>query len=377
MTASNIIKKTEMNCRHIKSSRLAFTLVELLVVIAIIGVLVGLLLPAVQATREAARRMQCSNSVKQMALATLNYESAFRKFPMTGTVDVDFSVQARILAFIEQGNLNSRLDYSKRAFSGPFNAKVPNPLFAEAFATPIPTFLCPSDPAPSTTTMQVNGTPVTYGGLNYMFSNGSGTGTNYDWRWVTDGIVCQNAPRAYRDLTDGASNTVVLSETVRSVGDDITLPAGTLPRFPYPYTLNGSSGVNSALQSSRGLRATGSPWGAYVDATGNIFNPQTDLIWPSFSGWRGGNSPAIRGRGISWAFNGSINSSTNGYHTPNSRTPDLVIHHTGFFGPRSYHSGGANVGLADGSVHFLSDGIQAATQRALHSCNGGEIVGEF
>jgi prepilin-type processing-associated H-X9-DG protein len=54
-----------------------------------------------------------------------------------------------------------------------------------------------------------------------------------------------------------------------------------------------------------------------------------------------------------------------------------VIHHTGFFGPRSYHSGGANVGLADGSVHFLSDGIQAATQRALHSCNGGEIVGEF
>ncbi len=377
ITTSNTIEKTKMNSRYIQSSRYAFTLVELLVVIAIIGVLVGLLLPAVQAAREAARRMQCSNSVKQMSLATLNYESAFRKFPMTGTVDVDFSAQARILAFIEQAGLNSRLDYSKRAFSGPFNAKVPNPLFAEAFATPIATFLCPSDPAPSTTTMQVNGTSVTYGGLSYMFSNGSGTGTNYDWRWVTDGIVCQNTSRAFRDLIDGASNTLVISETVRSVGDDITLPPGTLPRFPYPYTLNGSSGVSSALQSSRGLRATGSPWGAYVDATGNIFNPQTDLIWPSFSGWRGGNSPAIRGRGISWAFNGSINSLTNGYHTPNSRTPDLVIHHTGFFGPRSYHSGGANVGLADGSVHFLSDGINAATQRALHSCNGGEIVGEF
>ncbi|XZE44183.1 DUF1559 domain-containing protein [Pirellulaceae bacterium SH467] len=368
--------------KHIQNNplptrRTAFTLVELLVVIAIIGILVGLLLPAVQAAREAARRMQCSNSVKQIALATMNYESAYRKFPMAGTVDVDFSVQARILAFIEQGNLNDLLDYSKPAFSGPFNAKVPNPLFAQAFATPVPIFLCPSDPAPSTTSMQVNGSTVTYGGLSYMFSNGSGTGTNYDWRWVTDGIVCQNRSRAFRDITDGASNTVILSETARSVGDDMTLPIGTLPRFPYHYTLNGSAGVSSALQSSRGLKATGSPWSTFVEPSGNISNPQTDAIWTSFGGWRGGNSTAIRGRGISWAFNGSINSLTNGYHIPNSRTPDLVIHHTGFFGPRSYHTGGANVGLADGSVHFLANGIDSTIHRALHSCNGGEVVGEF
>jgi prepilin-type N-terminal cleavage/methylation domain-containing protein/prepilin-type processing-associated H-X9-DG protein len=359
------------------AKRAAFTLVELLVVIAIIGILVGLLLPAVQAAREAARRMQCSNHVRQMALATMNYEAAHRRFPMTGTVDVDFSVQARLLPYIEQANLNNLLDYSKPAFSGPFNAKVPNPLFAQTFATPIPIFLCPSDPAPSTTTMQVNGSPVTYGGLSYMFSNGSGTDTNYDWRWITDGIICQNKARAFRDITDGTSSTIILSETVRSVGDDRTLPAGTLPKFPYQYTLNGSSGVSSALQASRGLKASGSPWGAYVDAGGYISNPKTDAIWSSFGGWRGGNSTAIRGRGISWAFNGSINSLTNGYHTPNNRTPDLVTHHTGFFGPRSYHTGGANVGLADGSVHYLSNSIDPTIHRALHSCNGGEIVGEF
>jgi hypothetical protein len=225
--------------------------------------------------------------------------------------------------------------------------------------------------------MQVNGSSVTYGGLSYMFSNGSGTGTNYDWRWVTDGIVCQNIARAFRDLTDGASNTVILSETVRSVGNDMTLPAGTLPRFPYQYTLNGSGGVNSALQSSRGLKPSGSPWTSYVDAGGFISNPRTDVLWSTFSSWRGGNSTAIRGRGISWAFNGSINSLTNGYHVPNHRVPDLVIHHTGFFGPRSYHTGGANSGLADGSVHFLSNDIDITNHRALHSCNGGEVVGDF
>lgn len=364
-------------CSNKINQRPAFTLVELLVVIAIIGLLVGLLLPAVQAAREAARRMQCTNSLKQMALATMNYESTYRKLPMAGRVDVDFSVQARLLPFIEQNNLNNLLDYSQPAFSGPFNTKVPNPRFAQAFAIPIPIFLCPSEIAPTTITMQVNGSAVTYGGLSYMFSTGSGTGTNYDWRWVTDGIVCQNTARAFRDITDGTSSTVIMSETVRSVGDDMSLPPGTLPKFPYQYTLNGSGGVNSALQAARGLKPSGSPWSSYVDAGGYISNPLTDAIWSSFGNWRGGNSTAIRGRGISWAFNGSINSLTNGYHVPNSRTPDLVTHHTGFFGPRSYHPGGANVALADGSVQYLSNNIDTLTNRALHSCSGGEVVGEF
>jgi prepilin-type processing-associated H-X9-DG protein len=108
-----------------------------------------------------------------------------------------------------------------------------------------------------------------------------------------------------------------------------------------------------------------------------ISNPQLEPGWRTFTGWRGGSSPALRGRGISWGFSGAINSLTNGYNPPNSVIPDLVVHFTGFFGPRSFHTGGANVGMADGSIQFISDGIDASLCRALHSCDGGEVIGEF
>jgi prepilin-type N-terminal cleavage/methylation domain-containing protein/prepilin-type processing-associated H-X9-DG protein len=358
-------------------ARRGFTLIELLVVIAIIGILVGLLLPAVQGVREAARRTQCSNNLRQISLAAQSFESAFKRFPSQGTVDVDFSVQARLLPYVEQTNLNDLLDFTQPAFSGPFNAKVPNPLFAQAFATPLPLFLCPSDPAPPVTVVTINSQAYSYGGLNYMVSYGSGTGTNYDLRSRTDGLVFQNSRVGFKDITDGASNTVFASEAIRSVGDDFTMAAGTLPKYPYQYTLNGSSGVSSAQNPTPGLKATGGIWTSFVDANGMISNPVLDPGWQTFTSWRGGSSPALRGRGVSWAFSGAINSLTNGYNPPNSRIPDLVTHMTGFFGPRSFHPGGATVGLADGSVQFLTNTIDPAVQRALHSCRGGEVIGTY
>jgi prepilin-type N-terminal cleavage/methylation domain-containing protein len=370
---STIIKPADAQ----KKRRFGFTLVELLVVIAIIGVLVGLLLPAVQAAREAARRMQCSNNVKQFMLALHNYESAFKRFPMAGMVDTDFSVQARLLPFMEQNNLNSLLDYSVPAFTGPFNAKVPNPRFIDVFSKPIATFLCPSDPAPSVTQVTVNGTLYNYGALNYLISFGSGAGTSYDLRWQTDGLVYQFSKRRFQDITDGTSSTVAISESVRSVGDDATYPPPTLPKFPYQMTLNGSSGVSSALNATRGLRPTGGPWSSFVDPSGMIANPNLETFWRSFTSWRGGTSPALRGRGISWAFSGSINSLTNGYLSPNNVIPDVVTHFTGFYGPRSFHTGGAHAGMVDGSIQYLSNSIDTTIVRALHSCNGGEIVTEL
>ena len=135
-------------------ARHAFTLVELLVVIAVIGVLVALLLPAVQAARDAAWRVQCTNNLRQWGLALHSYNDAFQAFPMTNAQNYrpnvqGFSPQARLLPFVEQANLQNALDFSQPAFTGPFNLLTPNPRFATAFATKLPVALCPSDPAPA------------------------------------------------------------------------------------------------------------------------------------------------------------------------------------------------------------------------------------
>ncbi len=356
-----------------------FTLIELLVVIAIIAILIALLLPAVQQAREAARRTQCRNNLKQFGLALHNYESSFTMFPMTNAQNYlpntqGFSPQARLLPYFDQAPLQQQLDFAQHAFTGPFNNLMPNPLFAAAFATPVGMMLCPSDPAP---TRNTGAGGAIYAGINYMVSYGSGTGVNYDLRRPTDGIVYENSNARMRDVVDGTSNTVFMSESVRSVGADITLAAGTAPQFPYQYTLNGSSGVSPAVQPVQGLAATGGAWSAFNNAAGVIANPTLGTVWPTMTSWRGAASLALRGRGTSWAHSGAISTLTNGYTTPNSRIPDVVVHFTGFFAPRSWHVGGAHLLMGDGAVRFVGDNVDATLHRALHSRAGGEVVGEF
>jgi prepilin-type N-terminal cleavage/methylation domain-containing protein/prepilin-type processing-associated H-X9-DG protein len=349
----------------------AFTLVELLVVIAIIGVLVALLLPAVQAARESARSSQCQSNMRQWGLALLNFENARNVFPATDPPN-GFSPQARLLPFMEEGNLQNLLDFTQPAFTGPYNAQVPNPAFVPVFATPITVMLCPTDPAPSTSVETTYG--YTYAGNNYMLSTGSGTGLNYDQRFKTDGIVYYNSRVRFRHVTDGSANTIFMSETIRSIGADLTLAAGATPGFPYQYTLNGSTGLTPG--NGPGITMTGAPWtGPTIN--GMIANPDLKPVWPQLTGWRGAGSTALRGRGTCWASEGSLNTLTNGYTTPNNVIPDLVMHHSGYFGPRSFHNGGANVLLGDGSVRFLLENIDATLHRNLHSINGGETIGAF
>jgi prepilin-type N-terminal cleavage/methylation domain-containing protein/prepilin-type processing-associated H-X9-DG protein len=354
-----------------------FTLVELLVVIAIVGTLVGLLLPAVQSARESARRMSCTNNLKQFGLALLNYESARGHFPPTDvrgsatagpTATGGWSLHARLLPYAEESTIAARLDFSKAAFTGNFATQTPNPAFAELFATPIPMLLCPSDPAP---TVQLSGT-VAYGGNNYMVSFGSATADGagkFFWNFSrpTDGIVYEHSKVKIARVTDGTAQSVIASEAVRSIGVDATFAAGSPPSFPYQYTLNGSTGWNSSTLVGP---AGATPTTAAVDT----------LIagWVGITSWRGAGSAAMRGRGLSWAATTQGNSLTNGFLTPNSRIPDYVVHWSGFFGPKSWHAGGANVLFGDGHVSFLTEKTDAALHRALHSINGGEqIAGEL
>ena len=368
-----------------------FTLIELLVVIAIIAILIALLLPAVQQAREAARRTQCKNNLKQFGLALHNYESSFAMLPMqdsqvtVGAVTYDgFSIQARLLPYVDQANLQNLLDFTQHAWSGTaYNTLLPNPNFAGAYATAIPMFLCPSDQAPS---QQADWKGDIYGGINYMVSDGSGTGVNTDIRMQTDGIAWNFSNCTLSNVTDGLSNTVFMSETVRSVGVDQTLALGQLPPFPYQMTLNLSGGFTSppATQMFQGFTASGTPGPFAPFFTGpnnTVNNPNLAVCWESYNGWRGVSGSAtdgtLRGRGTSWACSGAVSTLTNGYLPPNSVIPDCVTHFSGWYGPRSWHSGGAHVLLGDGATRYLSASIDQHLSQAMHSRSGGEVIGAF
>ncbi len=357
------------------TNRIAFTLVELLVVIAIIGTLVGLLLPAVQSAREAARRTSCTNNLRQFGLALMNFECARGCFPQTDartSSTAGWSLHARLLPYAEESAISSQLDFKATPFTGSYASQTPAAQFAALFAKPIPMLLCPSDPAPTVNTC--NG--ASYGGNNYMVSFGSATvsGANTYWEFSkpTDGIVYENSMVKIAKITDGTSKTVVASEAARSTadsgaGDTVTL--ASVPSFPYQYTLNGSTGWTNTNGSG------GSPNG--ITRGGIATTADIDAIlagWSSITIWRAVNSPSMRGRGLAWAATTQGNSLTNGFLPPNSIIPDYVVHWSGFFGPKSRHAAGANVLFGDGRVVLLSDKTDKDLHRALHSINGGEQV---
>jgi prepilin-type N-terminal cleavage/methylation domain-containing protein/prepilin-type processing-associated H-X9-DG protein len=355
-------------------NRDAFTLVELLVVIAIIGTLVGLLLPAVQSARESARRTSCTNNLRQFGIALLNFESGRRCFPQTETRNSGtsgWSLHARLLPYAEESAIGSQINFTVDPFTGSYNNQKPAAQFAAIFATPIPMLLCPSDSVPTVNTCNSG----TYAGNNYMVSYGSATvsGTNTYWEFSkpTDGIVYENSKVKISQVIDGTSKTVIASESVRSLpvdGTSDTVTLAAVPSLPYRYTLNGSGDWNNVSGTPNGV----TPKGWTITSTADI---DTKLAnWSSVTTWRGINSPSMRGRGLAWAATTQGNSLTNGFLPPNSTIPDYVAHWSGFFGPKSFHPGGANVLFGDGRVVLLSDKTDKDLHRALHSINGGEQV---
>ncbi len=205
-----------------------FTLVELLVVIAIIGIMVGLLLPAVQAAREAARRMSCSNNLKQIGLALQNYHGSYNVFP-AGSIESNFiGPFVSILPNLEGSANYQKWDFSK-SYSDLYNQQVGDQVIA--------TYLCPSMPLPRMVpdkTLGTNGRPIETGGpCSYLFSEGTGSYMPmsdglFGINWPSFGFT--NKPNAYRDILDGTSTTIAAGETTYDFKDykwsGSTLPPG-------------------------------------------------------------------------------------------------------------------------------------------------------
>lgn len=332
--------------------RNAFTLVELLVVIAIIGILIALLLPAVQAAREAARRTRCLNNLRQLGLALHGYHGVYGVFPgIYGSRD--FSVQARLLPHVEQESLQRLIDFSQVLLAGPQGAVYLNPAQAAAARSVLPVLRCPSDGAQDVYTEYLVSQPGdAYAGGNYVACSGSGTGTTYDTRQPTDGLFYAGSACSFRDIGDGSSNTVVMSETLLGSHQDSRGPQRLDPR-----------------------RQLGWPAGWRFNPTGpgypGVLNPDLAVVAAACTTWQGS-------RCAGWIIGRQMFSMFCTYLPPNPRIPDLAGQmHTGFYHARSNHPGGVHAGLADGSVRFVSETAHGAAWRALGTCRGGEVPGPF
>jgi len=311
-----------------------FTLIELLVVIAIVGVLMALVLPAVQAAREASRRSACSNNLKQLGLALHQFHDARGHFPpgRGGPTPLVFSPQAYLLPHVEQNGLYNQLDL----FSSPTNlfiAGVPysGAANAAAAAEAVGLLKCPSDPASG----RVTGS--TFGGTNYVGSTGSGAIDNGTIERA-DGVFFLTSHVRFRDLSDGSSHTAAFSE--RTLGTGVALESS----IPYDglYILE----LSNSVPVTPGNCETPAPGGWYSQRSGK------------------------------WILGNYGNTLYNHYYAPNSEHWDCMnlAQQKGFLAARSYHSGGVQLLLCDGSVHFMIDTIEAAVWRGLATRSGGEIV---
>jgi prepilin-type N-terminal cleavage/methylation domain-containing protein len=319
-----------MNSCWRRYPRTGFTLVELLVVIAIIGTLVGLLLPAVQTAREAARRSQCTNNLKQIGLALHGYHDARRELPplclkasSSVSGDADWNVpawgwSALILPSMEQATLYDSLKVGRQSLS----ATGADTSIRSGLSTAIGTFLCASDVAPTTTSTRSVGVPLarsSYAAVNsnaINVKNGGGQAIGAfpgPWPHPTD---TSRKPRPFKDITDGLSKTFFIGErSYRHPYDQATVSNYT--------TWPGVTEPEQNVSTYRGLFEIGG-------ATQYSLNEL-----PSAAG------------GSSW-------------------------YHPNWF--RSVHPGGGNFGMGDASVRFVSDDISLTTYRALATVRGGEII---
>jgi prepilin-type N-terminal cleavage/methylation domain-containing protein/prepilin-type processing-associated H-X9-DG protein len=349
--------------------RFGFTLVELLVVIAIIGILVALLLPAVQAAREAARRMQCTNNLKQLGLAVHNYADTFKSFPSgfisslpanpTGSSTAEPSVWtwgAFVLPFVEQTSLSDTLQVGNRTLSQ--NLSIPAGL--AALQTPVAAFVCPSDVGPPQ-----NDFGVKYAGTADVYPVNSPQFTTYE-----------------KTVTSNGTDRIPIAKSnyvgVASVGDSMTPPSGDFAPYGPPvgvFFWNSSVGFRDITDGTSNTAMLGErcyKLGNLFMGAGTVFGCS-----PLAAGYSSRTRVINNALGIPyWGMNQTV---TSWQHQNRSFS--------------SVHPGGAQFALCDGSVRFISEtidfrgnsiggmtsanqGVDSTFERLL-SRNDGQVVGDF
>lgn len=331
--------------------RRGFTLIELLVVIAIIAVLVAILLPAVQQAREAARRTQCKNNLKQIGLAIANYESAHGVFPPSATVDLSvtstgnngsWSVHGRILPYLEEASLYDQVDLTsawdnQQAISG----------------IKIGAYSCPSDIKADLARDPGSGRPILYP-TTYGFNFGTWFVFDPTNGRTGDGVFAPNRTLGYADIIDGASNTMLAAEV----------------KAWQPYTRNGGPasparpesvpGAETAVASGFQYKETGhTEWpdgrvhhqGVTVtmppNTVVNYTNPAGQVVDADYNSWQEGRDGS--------AGNPSYAMITS----------------------RSYHPGSVNAAMLDGRVKSVSDQIDLGIWRAIGTRSLSELISDF
>lgn len=335
--------------------RRGFTLIELLVVIAIMAILIALLLPAVQQAREAARRTQCRNNLKQFGLALHNYHDVHQTLPPGGIVvplpPPDFvggwaNANALLLPYFEQANLY-------RLYQSELRWDQQSPQLAR---TVIPTFVCPSSPGSNPIVQPLFGpgaldfgTGDTYGVTHYLFSKGA---TDV-WCLPANqpnnerGMFDLTRATKFRDVTDGLTNTFAMGEgdTAASVchGTGCTTPASTLTgaeaRAEQGWII---AEMNYDIVVSMGL-VGGSIFGCTVEPLNKSPVTDTSAVFSALSDCRS-------------SLNGGPHSTSNF---------------------RSAHEGGAFFLMGDGSARYVSENMDIGVYRASSTVRGGELLGEF
>ena len=326
--------------------RYAFTLVELLVVIAIIGILIAMLLPAVQQVREAARRTQCANRLRQLSLAVLHYESARSHFPTSFDLEPgeikrgSWSVHAKLLPFLEQTAANAKID---------FNSDWHDQLETGVHTMAVPMLSCPSD---------INGGNRFRNGVRYVHSTSYGfnMGTWFIYDPATgetgDGVFRVGRPAMHASISDGLSNTICATDVKAFTS----------------YIRNANS-FDSRLPENRNH---------FLGATGELKLGQNFQKNTGHSVWTDGRVHHA-GMTVTFAPNSRIRYVLEGHEydvdfSSQQEGRDALSETYASVTSRSWHPSGVNVARMDGSVGFVSDDVQLEVWRAVGSISGGEVT---